>query len=715
VSERGVLEHLLSPGRIGSLEIRNRIVMSPMGSNLAQEDGHLGERIVRYYEKRAKGGVGLIIVGVGAISFPAGACNPNQVAISDDAFLPGLSELTRRAHAHGAKIAIQLQHAGKVAVRDIADGRPMWVPSVVPYKAGDLTNDLTPDELQRFVGNLTRPGARMAYHEMTVEDIAHLVDTFAAAAERARRAGFDGVELHAGHGYILSSFLSPATNHREDAYGGPLENRARFLVETLRAVKARAGADFPVWCRIDSKEFRTEGGITEEDAWHTAEMAEAAGADAIHVSAYADSTSGVAFTDAPLVHQPRGYVALARRIKRRVGIPVIAVGRIEPHEGNSLIAEGGADFIAMARKLLADPDLPNKLREGRPEDVRPCIYCYTCVGNIFLNAPVCCAVNPATGREDEFSVEAAKTVKRVLVVGGGPAGMEAARIAALRGHRVTLCEQRERLGGTLFFSSLVCEENGALAEWLETQVRKLPIALRRSCEVTPELVKALAPDVVLVAVGARREPPAIAGADRPNVLSGDDLRSLLTGGDPGVAARKLTLRERAVLRVLLGVGRLLGLSDRIGLARELTRRWMPVGARVAIVGGGLVGVELADFLSERGREVVVLEASGTFAAQMAPPRRWRALHRLRERGVDLRAQVRVEAIRDAGVTFIDADGGKHEAAVDSVILAAGTAANRGLAESVAALAPEVHAIGDCDGIGYIEGAILDGAIAAREI
>jgi 2,4-dienoyl-CoA reductase (NADPH2) len=217
VSEHRVFEHLLAPGRIGSLEIRNRILMAPMGSNLAQEDGHLGERIKRYYEERAKGGAGLLIVGVGAISFPAGACNPNQIAISDDVFLPGLSDLTRRVHAHGAKIAIQLQHAGKVAVRDIVDGRPMWVPSVVPTKVGDLTNDLTPDELQRFVSNFTKPGAKMAYREMTVEDIAHLVASFAEATDRARRAGFDGVELHAGHGYILSSFLSPATNRREDA------------------------------------------------------------------------------------------------------------------------------------------------------------------------------------------------------------------------------------------------------------------------------------------------------------------------------------------------------------------------------------------------------------------------------------------------------------------------------------------------------------------
>ena len=221
-------ERLLSPGRIGSLALRNRIIMSPMGSNLCEPDGQLGERILRYYEERARGGVGMITVGVAAISWPAGACNPNQVAISDDVFLPGLRELTRRVHAHGAKAAIQLQHAGKVAVRDIVAGRPMWVPSIPESKAGDLTSELTPKELESFVGLLRSGSARVAFHEMTEEDVAHLVGRFAEAAERAQRAGFDGVELHAGHGYILSEFLSPASNRREDVYGGPIENRARW-------------------------------------------------------------------------------------------------------------------------------------------------------------------------------------------------------------------------------------------------------------------------------------------------------------------------------------------------------------------------------------------------------------------------------------------------------------------------------------------------------
>jgi 2,4-dienoyl-CoA reductase-like NADH-dependent reductase (Old Yellow Enzyme family)/ribulose 1,5-bisphosphate synthetase/thiazole synthase len=703
------LRHLLAPGRIASLDIRNRILMTPMGSNLAEESGHVGERITRYYEARARGGVGLIIVGVGAIAFPAGACIPNQVAISDDVFLPGLQHLTSRVHAHGAKIAIQLQHAGKVATQDMSAGRPMWVPSVPSISGGDLLNDLTPEEIQGVIGHLAQPGAAMRFHEMTGNDIRQLIAMFTEATERARRAGFDAVEIHAAHGYLISEFLSPATNHRTDEYGGSLENRARLLVEVLRAVKQRVG-EFPVWCRLDAQEFRIPNGITVEDAQRTAELAEAAGADAIHVSAYADPVSGVAFTDAPLVHERCGYVSLAEGIKRRVNVPVIAVGRIEPEDADGLLAAGKADFVAMGRKLLADPELPNKLTAGHPEDIRPCIYCYRCVGNIFLNRLVSCAVNPATGREAEFELTATATPKRVLIVGGGPAGMEAARVAALRGHRVTLCEKSERLGGTALFSSLVYEANGKLVEYLETQIRALPIDVQLGTDVTPALVQQLQPEVILIAVGARRTAPAIPGVDRANVLSGDDLRSLMTGSDASVAAEKLSLRQRAMLKM----GNLLGIADRMALTRELTRHWMPLGKRVAVLGGGLVGVELAEFLSERGREVTVLEASPTLATEMALPRRWRALYTLREHGVQLLTDAAVEEITDVGVAY-RRYGERRIAPADHVIIATGVAENRSLADAVGDLGIEIHLLGDCKGVGYIEGAILDAARIARAI
>ncbi len=308
------MSKLLEPGRIGRIETRNRIIMSPMGTNLGEEDGRVSERMLRYYEERARGGAGLVVVGVAAIAYPSGAAMPRQIGISDDRFLPGLTDLVEGIHRHGAKAAIQLQHAGKIATRDIAAGRPLLVPSVIPYSGGGM-DDLTADEIQRLVSNLTAEGAKLDYHEVSVEDITAVVAAFAAAAERAKRAGFDGVEIHAGHGYFISAFLSRATNKRTDAYGGSIEGRARLLVEVIRAVKERVGADFPVWCRLDAREYRIEDGITLEESRETAKLTAAAGADALHVSAYGNPFCGIAFTEGPLVHAPGGYLPFAAEIK----------------------------------------------------------------------------------------------------------------------------------------------------------------------------------------------------------------------------------------------------------------------------------------------------------------------------------------------------------------------------------------------------------------
>jgi 2,4-dienoyl-CoA reductase-like NADH-dependent reductase (Old Yellow Enzyme family) len=435
---------LLSPGRIGSLEVRNRILLAPMGTNLEAADGTPGERITRFYEARAAGGVGMIVVGVTGVAWPAGVSNPNNMGLSRDDLVPAFAELTRRVHAHGARIAVQLQHAGRVSLQDVLAGRPVWVPSVGPDTAGDLFDALTADEIARVTAPYTQPTSRLDYHAMTRDDIAQLTTWFADAAERARRAGFDGVEIHAGHGYILSSFLSPSSNRRDDEYGGSLGNRARLLVEVIRAVRARLGSDFPLWCRLDGTEYRKKTGIRPEDAQRTAELAVATGLDAVHVSAYADPRSGIAFTDAPLPHEPGAYLGLAAGIKKRVAVPVIAVGRITPERAERALEGGMCDFVAMGRALLADPELPRKLAEG--VGTRPCVYAYRCVGNVFLRTQAACVVNPAMGHEAELAIEGTTEPQRVLVAGGGPAGLEAARLLATRGHHVTLCERSDRLG-----------------------------------------------------------------------------------------------------------------------------------------------------------------------------------------------------------------------------------------------------------------------------
>ena len=671
--------HLLSPVRIGTLELRNRIAMSPMGVEIVDDDGVLRERMIRFYEERARGGAGLVISEVAAIAYPRGATTAHQIAISDDRYLPGLTELARRVHAHGAKLALQLVHHGKVSRLDQKQGRELLMPSEPRWHgAMDMARDLTREELGAMIA--ASGGAPPKIRVATREDLAWLVEQFAAAAERARRAGADAVELHAGHGYILSEFLSPAWNHRDDGYGGPVENRARLLQEVIRACKRRAGDDFPVWCRMDAVELRTPDGIRFEDAQRTAELAEAAGADAIHVSAYADSTSGPAFTEAPLVHREAGYVGYAEGIKRRVRVPVIAVGRIEFELADRLIAEGKADVVAMARKHLADAELGRKLAAGRPQDVRPCVYCYTCVAQPFFDRRVRCAVNPITANEidlAELERTKAATPRRVLVVGGGPAGLEAARVAARRGHRVILCERADSLGGALRLAAKTYEPNGRLLRWLEAQVRDLGVELRLRTTVTPALARELAPDLVVVATGARRDRPSLPGAEQPHMLTGDDLARVLASDDP------------------------------------------PVGARVAIVGAALAGVSLADYLRARGREVTLLEEGPTLGVAMAHPRRWRALADLREQGVALVANARVHAITAKSVHAIVEEKGaprELEIAADHVIWLAGWTGDASLAESLRAdgVAP-VEVVGDAGGVGYLEGAIHSGFHAAIRI
>ena len=705
-----MFDHLASPIKIGAMELPNRMAMSAMGVELAGEDGHAGEPIIAYYEARARGGVGLIVTEVCAVAYPRGATARRQLALSSDEFLPGLQNLTERVHRHGTRIALQLVHHGKVSRVDVKQGRPVLVPSRPRFKgAMDMANDLSGEEIGWLLA--AAGGGMPEYHEATMEDIAWVIDAFASAAERARRAGFDAVEVHAGHGYLLSEFLSPAWNFREDEYGGTRDNRARLLCEVIGGIKARAGSDFPVWARIDCREFRTPGGITPEDAGRTAELAVAAGADAIHVTAYADSTSGVGFTDAPLVHKEAAYVAEAAEIKARIDVPVIAVGRIEPEVGDRLIRDGKADVIAMARKLLADPELPSKLLAGRRKDIRPCIYCYTCVAQPFFDRPVRCAVNPLTANESTLPrVEEDRVAqpRRILIVGGGPAGLEAARVARLRGHEVILCEKSGQLGGTLRFAALVYEPNERLLDWLEEQVRGLGIDIRLKTEVTVDLVRKISPDEILIAAGASRAKPELPGVDLDHVFDGDDLRALLTGQGDEAAAGKLSLLGRVAVRA----GRAVGITTSPGRLREASRAFMPVGKKVVVLGGGLVGLELAEFLAERGRKVVVLEEGMHFGLEMAHPRRWRVLDDLRRHGVELIANAHPSSIDEHEVVYeIQRDGDEPQRQgepADTVILATGLESNPSVAERLREAGCPIREIGDVTGVGYLEGAIHDG-------
>lgn len=695
-------QHLLKPGKVGGLTLRNRIMMAPMGSNYADPDGHCSERIQAFYEARAKGGVGLITMGSIAIAFPAGTAEPYQVGISKDEFIPGLKALTERVHKHGAKIAVQLQHAGKTAVRDLAEGRELWVPSVPPAPPqSDIMQAVTPTELSTFV----RPPADkpITIKVMEKADIVQMVEWFAAAAKRAQQAGFDAIELHSAHSYILAGFLSSYYNKRDDEYGGSIENRARLLLEVIAAIRERVGQDFPLWVRLDAHELNTPGGITLEDCIAVSKMIEQAGVNAVSISAYATLTTGSAFTAAPLVHKPAGFLDWAAAVKKEVSIPVIAVGRLEPDIADAAIASGKCDFIAMGRKLLADPELPNKLTADREADIRPCIYCYVCVSQVFINQRVKCAVNAATGKEFELKVIMTDKPKHIVVIGGGPAGIEAAVTASERGHKVTLLERSKRLGGTLFFAALAYPENGKLLDYHLRQLAQSKVTVKLNTTATPKLISTLNADEVFVATGASRGMPDIQGCELSHVWSGEQLRQLLTGEVSTNTSNKLT----ALQRLMLGAGNTLGLTKHVDKLQRLSHLWMPLGKRVTIVGGGLVGLELAEFLAERGREVTVIEAGRNLGIELSIVRRWRVLDHVRQLGVTLITQADVTAI-DTHAVHYKVDEQSSSCLADTVVMATGITTDNSLTNSLIAAGHTVKDIGDCNDVAYIEGAISGG-------
>ncbi|MBH0092003.1 oxidoreductase [Pseudoalteromonas sp. SCQQ13] len=695
-------QHLLKPGKVGGLTLRNRIMMAPMGSNYADPDGHCSERIQAFYEARAKGGVGLITMGSIAIAFPAGTAEPYQVGISKDEFIPGLKALTERVHKHGAKIAVQLQHAGKTAVRDLAEGRELWVPSLPPAPPqSDIMQAVTPTELSTFV----RPPADkpVTIKVMEKADIVQMVEWFAAAAKRAQQAGFDAIELHSAHSYILAGFLSSYYNKRDDEYGGSIENRARLLLEVIAAIRERVGQNFPLWVRLDAHELNTPGGITLEDCIAVSKMVEQAGVNAVSISAYATLTTGSAFTAAPLVHKPAGFLDWAAAVKKEVSIPVIAVGRLEPDIADAAIASGKCDFIAMGRKLLADPELPNKLTADREADIRPCIYCYVCVSQVFINQRVKCAVNAATGKEFELKVIMTDKPKHIVVIGGGPAGIEAAVTASERGHKVTLLERSKRLGGTLFFAALAYPENGKLLDYHLRQLAQSKVTVKLNTTATPKLISTLNADEVFVATGASRGMPDIQGCELSHVWSGEQLRQLLTGEVSTNTSNKLT----ALQRLMLGAGNTLGLTKHVDKLQRLSHLWMPLGKRVTIVGGGLVGLELAEFLAERGREVTVIEAGRNLGIELSIVRRWRVLDHVRQLGVTLITQADVTAI-DTYAVHYKVDEQPRSCLADTVVMATGITTDNSLTNSLIAAGHTVKDIGDCNDVAYIEGAISAG-------
>ncbi len=700
--------HLLAPGRIGTLELKNRIAVTAMGVSLSEDDGTVGEQIIAYHEEQARGGAGLIICGVAGVAWPVGAVALGQTAISDDRYIPGLRELTDRVHAHGAKIATQLHHGGFVAAYSHGRwGHPLWGPAIPPAPKGNFTDYFLMEELARLAG-MKMPELKV----LEQADIDLAVAQFAAGARRAKEAGFDGIEIHGGHGYLLSSFTSPYTNTRTDKYGGSLENRLRLTLEVIAAIRAEVGRDYPLWIKLDSREVGKPGGITLDMAKEAARLVEAAGVDAITVTAYHDTAVGKLHSESNIPHLENTNLPATAEIRKVVSIPVIGSGRIEVATADETIGRGEADFIAMGRKLLADPHLPAKLAAGEPEKVRPCIYCYTCVSAIYMGEPARCAVNSALSFE--FLGEpgpAPAGAAPVAVIGGGPGGMEAARKLAGLGYKVTLIEKSDRLGGTLRFASLAYEPNERILEWLRREVKEAGVEVRLGTVATPELLQSLGVQHVIVATGAVRGMPPIPGNDQDHVFSGDDMRRMMLGESSDDLKRKTGLFTRIATKV----GAATGATANLALVRKATHTWMPLGDSIAIIGGELVGLELAEFLTERGRKVHVIEEAPRLGKGLTLVRRMRLLAELAEHGVGLHGSATGVTIGKDSVTFTDAAGEVRTVPADNVIVARGAEGDLSLAEALAAAGFTVHSVGDARGVGYIEGAIRSAGEAVRAV
>lgn len=620
---------LFSPIKIGNLNLKNRTIMAPMATGFATEDGQPTKRQIQHYLERARGGVGLIVVEGSAIS-AEGRSAINRLGLYDDHQTGVHQELVKALHSVGTPVCAQLHHAGAVAPASISGQFPVSCSAVPLFSRAGSTPGNTPRRLSE-------------------RDIQELVTKFSDAALRAKTCGYDAVMVHAGHGYLIHQFLSPHKNRRRDRYGGTEQNRARFLIEVVGLIRKRLGSTFPVLVRLPGED-RLNGGCTRRFIQRVAQWLENAGVAEISISAGSkDEGEEKTFPSAVL---PEGFLAEdARAVKDVVRVPVGVVGRImSAQTAEMILQEGDADLVYLGRSLIADPYFVKKVEEGREEEIRPCIVCNRCIDRLRTGSSIKCSVNPAVGQEPVESGLRVKDPKTVLVVGGGPAGMEAARTAASRGHRVFLFEKLSQLGGNLKNAILLPhkEQIAKLITYYSNELRSLGVTVSLGKEVTRKLVEKLRPEVLVLASGAEPIPPGIAGSRLEHVL----------------------------------------------LAEDFLRNPTYVGSKVAVIGGGMIGLEVAGQLAEMGKEVVVIEQLGSLAGRAAAIVRKELVAGLCEKNVKILINTRAMAIGGAGV-LVGHAGERTTLNADTVILASGYRPVRDLTEHLDVLQMGFYAIGDC--------------------
>jgi len=628
------------------MRLKNRFVMPPMVRDYADKNGLVTKRYVDHIAAIAKGGVGMMILEASFISKEARGF-PNQLGIQSDKTIPGLKRLAKAAHAGGAKIGVQIYHAGRQTHAAVIGTRPIG-PSAIA--------DPVTAEVPRV---------------MTEADIKRAVRAYAAAATRCVKAGMDFVEIHGAHGYLITQFLSPFSNKRKDKYGGTSDKRLRFLQEVYMAVRKAVGPAYPIIVRLSGDELVGAKGIRLADAKRAARWLERAGANALHISAgnYASYAQGLmimpmAIPDGPLL-------TLAAGVKKAVDIPVIAVGKIRtPQMAERALKTKQADYIAIGRMLLADPTYPNKVKTGKLNEVNPCIACNQgCITRLFAGQDVWCTVNPTCGREAMFAKKKGKK-RRVLVIGGGPAGLSAAKTAALRGHTVTLFERRAKLGGQVIAAASLPYR----ADWrtfldaLIRDVKRLGVTIRTKSDFCAHCVKKDEFDAAIVAIGSMAVTPNIPGANLPHVI----------------------------------------------LARDLVDGSAKAEGRVVIVGGGCMGGRVAEALAMKGHHVTVIEQEDAIATDAPVDDRILLLGRLAKRKVKILTKTRVMDIGEQSVT-VRGTKGRATIPADTVVLCLGSIPNRGIVAELKPLVKRIRTVGDARKPRRVTEAVLEGALAALEI
>lgn len=639
--------NLFSPAKIGTLTLKNRILKAPQSSGMSNMDGTVSERLVRYYRDQAAGGAGCIVVEYAYVDDIGAKSAHCHLGISSNEHIPGLAWLAENIREMGAAPAIQIEHCGR---QKFLGTQPICAPSALPW----------PKLWDQY-------GVQSVPHVLTIEEIQDIVHAFGDSALRAKKAGFELVEIHGAHGYLLTNFFSPHTNHRTDLYGGSLENRMRIYVEIVQDVRKKVGPDFPVTIRLSGTDYEPDG-FPIEDTIAMAKVLEREGIDAFHISGGDHHT--MIHQVSPMAMSLCHNTWAAEAIKKEVSVPVIASGSITlPEYAEEIIASGKGDFVGLGRPLWADPEWPNKAAADHPEDIRPCIRCNEgCLERTFFNyKAITCAVNPVVSREGELKITPAPVKKKVAVVGGGTAGMEAARVLKLRGHDVTIYEEKPENGG-LLHEAAAPEFKADIRPFMKyqmTALEKLGVPVLRE---KADVAKLAAYDVVICATGSLPIIPNIPGMEKPIAV---DCLSAINGAKP-------------------------------------------VGKKIVVIGGGLVGTETALDLAENGHSVTLVEMLPKIMKDVAVTDFLAYSERIAKTDMRVLTETRLEEVLDNGAR-VSSKKGEETIEADTVILALGLKAEQGLYNELIAAGKEAYLVGDAVKAGKIFDAIHTAYRAAIRI